>query len=276
VTAENYWVHGLDPIFFHFPDCWPLRGIYWYGVAYILAFVAFALILEVYGRLGRLPFPRRRIGTFLGAVIVGAVAGGRLGYMLLYDCHRLFADPLELLRVWHGGMASHGGFVGVLFALIYFSRKEKVPFLALADVTASAVPLGFFLGRVANFINGEVYGRISFLPWAVIFPRSAPPTMALELIPPRHPSQIYEALLEGVLLFILCQLRLWKKPPLRPGRLCGEFLLAYAVLRIAVECLREPDALPLFGLTRGQFYSLALLPAAAVFFYISRRRKDMS
>ncbi|MDR2663944.1 MAG: prolipoprotein diacylglyceryl transferase [Puniceicoccales bacterium] len=266
----GHWIHDIDPILLHFPSFWPIPGIYWYGFAYLLTFLIIAFALRIYARLGRLPFPREQIGPFLGYLILGAMAGGRIGYALLYGIPGLREDPLELLRVWHGGMASHGGFFGVLLALLLFSRKCSIPLGATADLVSSLAPIGFFLGRIANFINGEVYGRVSSLPWAVIFP-GAEPTLPLERILPRHPSQLYEALLEGLLLFLFCQLRFWRRPPLRPGRLCGEFLVTYALLRFAVEFFREPDAPTILGLSRGQFYSIALL-IAALPFLLPRRR----
>ncbi|MDR0678831.1 MAG: prolipoprotein diacylglyceryl transferase [Puniceicoccales bacterium] len=265
----GHWVHDFDPVLLHFPSSWLIPGIYWYGFAYVLTFLAIALLLDLYGRQGRLPFPRQQSGPFLTYLLLGTVIGGRIGYALLYGIPGFWSNPLELLRVWHGGMASHGGFCGVLAALILFSRNRAIPLRPLADVASSLAPIGFFLGRIANFINGEVYGRISSLPWAIIFPQSMP-GLPLERIPPRHPSQLYEALLEGLLLFFFCQLRFWRRPPLRPGRLCGEFLLTYALLRFAVEFFREPDASLIFGISRGQFYSLALLLGSMFFLRVPR------
>jgi phosphatidylglycerol---prolipoprotein diacylglyceryl transferase len=160
-------------------------------------------------------------------------------------------------------MASHGGFVGVAVAMAWFAHKHKLSFLHLSDLIVSVAPLGLLLGRIANFINGELWGKISNVPWAVIFPESAPAGTPVSLIAPRHPSQLYEAALEGALLLALMQWRFWKSDVVarQPGRLAGEFLIAYAVVRMIGELFREPDfgIAPIFGLSRGTFYSFFLI-----------------
>jgi len=170
-------------------------------------------------------------------------------------------DPLALLRVWDGGMASHGGFVGVVLAVWWFARRHRLPFLHLGDVLVTTVPVGLLFGRIANFINGELWGRISYVPWAVIFPKSAPDGTPLADIAPRHPSQLYEAALEGALLLAFMQWRFWRSDEVRrhPGRLTGEFFIAYAIARAIGETFREPDASLILGLSRGTFYSLFLV-----------------
>ena len=157
-------------------------------------------------------------------------------------------------------MASHGGMIGVTIAVFWFARSEEIPFLHLADLIASAAPAGLFFGRIANFINGELWGKPTRVPWAVIFPDSAEPGTPLL---PRHPSQLYEAALEGILLLCFMQWRFWKSNVVRdkPGRLSGEFLIAYAVVRAVGETFREPDAGLILGLSRGTFYSIFLLAA---------------
>ncbi len=197
------------------------------------------------------------------AAILGVLLGGRIGSYLLYDGWRNFrSDPLEIFRVWDGGMASHGGMIGVALALAWFARSRKIPFLHLGDLIVSATPPGLLIVRVANFINGELWGRISTVPWAVIFPRSMPGA-PLGMIPPRHPSQLYEAALEGAVLLLFMQIRFWRSDIVRtrPGRLSGEFFLTYAAARIFVEQFREPDrgiAL-ILGMSRGTFYSIFLV-----------------
>lgn len=160
-------------------------------------------------------------------------------------------------------MASHGGFAGVAVALWWIARSERLPFLHLADVLCSAAPAGLLFGRIANFINGELWGRITDVPWAVIFPGSASPGTPPHLILPRHPSQLYQAALEGGVLLAFMQWRLWRSDVVRshPGRLAGEFLLAYALLRMIGELFREPDAGLILGLSRGTFYSIFLVAA---------------
>jgi len=253
----GFWVDDLPP--FLGPHWGPL-GLRFYGLAYALGFVGAAWLLHRYARSGRSLLPSDKIADFMVALVFGVLLGGRIGSYLLYDTWRTFpSDPFAIFRVWDGGMASHGGILGVIVALAWFARSERIPFLHVGDLAASAGPVGLFLGRVANFINGELWGKISFVPWAVIFPRSQPgaPT---QLIAPRHPSQLYEAVLEGAVLFALMQYRFWRTDVVRrhPGRLAGEFLLAYACVRAIGESFREPDASLILGLSRGTFYSLFL------------------
>jgi phosphatidylglycerol:prolipoprotein diacylglycerol transferase len=206
------------------------------------------------------------------AAVLGVLVGGRLGSYFLYDGWRQFtADPFWLIRVWDPGMASHGGMIGVAVALAWFTRSQKIPFLHLGDIITSAAPPGLLVVRLGNFINGELWGRVSNVPWAVKFPRSMPGT-PISLIPPRHPSQLYEAGLEGALLLIFMQWRFWHSDIVRqqPGRLSGEFLIAYAVARILGESFREPDASLILGLSRGTFYSTLM---AAIGLWLCLRRK---
>jgi phosphatidylglycerol:prolipoprotein diacylglycerol transferase len=208
------------------------------------------------------------------AVIVGVMAGGRLAYFLLYSPADLIRDPLAVFRVWDGGMASHGGFVGVCLALIWFVRKHKQPWRPVADILVTLAPPGLFFGRVANFINGELWGKVSYVRWAVIFPKSAPLGTPLTAIPPRHPSQLYEALLEGLFLTVYTQLRFWRSRVTRerPGQLAGEFFILYAAVRAIGEMFREPDASLLFGLSRGTFYSLFLVVGGLILLKTSWRK----
>lgn len=258
-----YWVHNLSPFvkYLQFTDT---IGVRYYGLAYLLGFVGGAAGLHLYARAGRSRLPAPAISDFIIAIVIGVMVGGRLGSFILYEGWRnLGSDPFAILRVWEGGMASHGGFVGVAVAMAWFARKNKLPFLHLADLIVSVAPLGLLLGRIANFINGELWGKITDVPWAVIFPESAPAGTPVSLIAPRHPSQLYEAALEGALLLALMQWRFWKSDVVarQPGRLAGEFLIAYAVVRMVGELFREPDfgIAPIFGLSRGTFYSFFLI-----------------
>lgn len=257
-----YWVHDLKPFLIQFSDT---IGIRYYGLAYLLGFVGGACLLHVYARAKRSQLPSAQIADFIIAIVIGVMVGGRLGSFLLYEGWRsLGDDPLAIFRVWEGGMASHGGFVGVTLAMWWFARRHGIRFLHLADLIVTVAPLGLMLGRIANFINGELWGKISTVPWAVIFPDSAPYGTPIEAIPPRHPSQLYEAALEGALLLAFMQWRFWRTSAIRqPGRLAGEFLIAYAVARMIGEIFREPDAgiSPILGLSRGTFYSLFLIAA---------------
>ncbi len=264
-----YWVDRVDPFLIHFTGSF---GIRYYGLAYVAGFLGAAWLLARYARAGRSLLPAAQIGDFMVAAVAGVVLGGRVGHYLLYDGWRTFgSDPLAILRVWDGGMSFHGGLVGVVAAVAWFSRTRRIPLPHLWDLVASAAPVGLLFGRLANFLNGELWGRISVVPWAVIFPRSAPPDTPLSLIPPRHPSQLYEAAMEGALLLAYLQLRFWGSAVVRerPGRLAGEFLVGYALLRMAGEAFREPDASLILGLSRGTFYSLFML-AAGAFMWLRR------
>jgi phosphatidylglycerol:prolipoprotein diacylglycerol transferase len=255
-----YWVDNLNPYLIHLGGNF---GIRYYGVAYLLGFLGGAWLLYRYARAGRSLVPADKVPDLMTAAILGVLIGGRLGSYFLYDGWRRFAiDPFEIFRVWDGGMASHGGMIGVALALAWFARAEKIPFLHVGDLIVSATPLGLGVGRLANFVNGELWGRVATVSWAVIFPKSAP-GVPVEMILPRHPSQLYEAALEGALLLAIMQWRFWKSDIVRrqPGRLSGEFFLIYAVVRIIGERFREPDSdvSLIFGLSRGTFYSIFLI-----------------
>jgi phosphatidylglycerol:prolipoprotein diacylglycerol transferase len=252
-----YWVHEPHPFLIRFSESF---GIRYYGLAYLLGFLIATWLLARYDRAGRSLLPYTRIGDFMVAIVFGVMIGGRLGYFLLYEPEMLLHSPLTFFTVWKGGMASHGGFIGVILALAWYARSQKIPFLHLGDLIASTAPAGLFLGRIANFLNGELWGKPSTVNWAVIFTNDTvtPPF-------PRHPSQLYEAALEGALLFAFVQWRFWRSDVVQrqPGRLAGEFLLAYALVRMVCEVFREPDegVSLIFGLSRGTFYSIFLIVA---------------
>lgn len=267
-SAGPYWVHNLDPIAIpigsHF-------GIRWYGLAYAAAFLLASWMLGWFHRKGRTPLDPAQQSLLLMAIMLGTLVGGRLGYMLLYDLPTLRHEPWAFFAVWRGGMASHGGFVGLAGAALWVAHKLKAPPFHLGDLITLVAPQGLFLGRVANFINGELWGKPSDAPWAVIFPLSAAEGTPVEWIAPRHPSQLYEAGLEGLLLLAYTQWRVWKTDAWKtPGRITGEFLILYAAVRILGEQFREPDAGLILGLSRGVFYSLFVL-VAGVLILASRR-----
>ena len=195
-------------------------------------------------------------------ITLGIILGGRLGYVLFYRPDLIWRNPLEILQIWNGGMAFHGGALGVIIAVSIYARAQKVDLLRLGDLVAPCVPFGLFFGRIANFINGELWGRPTDLPWGIVFPTGGPFA--------RHPSQLYEALLEGIVLFVLLR---WathgaKLLPAR-GMIAGLFLFYYGIFRIAVEFVREPDFhMPVFplGLTMGMILSIpmALVGAGAI------------
>lgn len=269
-----HWVHDLSPFLIRLTET---IGIRYYGAAYLAGFFAAWWLLRVYSKRGFTRLSGDQIGDLVTALIIGVMAGGRLGYFFFYQPAELAADPLILLRIWEGGMASHGGFLGVAAALWWCGRRFKLPALHLADLVASIAPIGLLFGRVANFINGELWGRPSNAAWAVIFPESDP-GKPVELIAPRHPSQLYAAFLEGLLPLVVMQILVWKTSWLReaPGRIAGAFLIVYAVGRSIGEQFREPDAELILGLTRGTFYSIFLLAAGLVAVVAIRPVKNRS
>ena len=249
----------IDPVFL---QVGPI-ALRWYGLAY----VAGILCGWLYGRAlvsnprlwpgGRSPLTREDIDDFIVWITIGIVAGGRIGHILFYDFARIAADPLSALRIWEGGMSFHGGLIGVTIAMILFARGRSVPIFSLIDVVAASVPFGLFFGRIANFINGELWGAPTAVPWAMVFPHAGPE--------PRHPSQLYEALLEGVLIFIVLRIMTHHFQALgRPRLVSGAFVLLYGLARIFVEFFRLPD--PQLGyllgtgwLTMGMVLSLPMV-----------------
>lgn len=269
-----HWVHSIDPVAIHFPQGFFLNGIYWYGVAYVLGFLVAGYMLHLYYKKGMSPLNSDQQSGLMVALILGVLVGGRLGYMLLYQREAFFEDPMLVFRVWERGMASHGAFVGIAIALILFAKTHKQPVWLISDIAVTLAPAGIMLGRIANFINGELWGKISNVSWAVVFPQSAAfSQMPILLIPPRHPSQLYEALLEGLLLGIYIVYRFWKKHAAKSipdGQITGEFLIAYGCLRILGEFFREPDAPLIAGLQAGQFYSVVVILFGIGFIFWSR------
>ena len=275
---KNYWEHDLSPFLIRFPEN-PigLEGIRYYGLAYLLGFLAAWALLRIYNTRGKFAIDADARATLMTAVILGVITGGRIGYMLFYDLGTFLRNPLLLLRIDQGGMSSHGGFIGVFLAIVWFSRKYNYPFLRLGDVIVTLAPLGLCFGRIANFINGELWGRVTDVGWAVIFPNSPAVYDATRHIfapEPRHPSQLYAAFLEGLLLFLYTQWRFWRTQS-KPGQLGGEFLIGYGLLRIFGELFREPDATLIMGLSRGQFYSVfMIIIGIAIVYYVNRQRQN--
>src|SRR5919199_266294 len=260
---------AIDPVLI---EIGPLV-VRWYALAYIAGillgwFYAGRLLgnARLWG--GPAPLTRTDLDDFVLWATLGVVLGGRLGYVLFYNLDVYLDDPLEALRLWHGGMSFHGGLIGVGLAIVLFARLRRLPVLALADVAAAAAPIGLFFGRIANFINGELYGRITDVPWGVIFPNGGPE--------PRHPSQLYEALLEGLILFVVLRVFTHRILALRrPGLTFGVFLAGYAVARILAERFRMPDPQLGFlfgGVTMGMLLSLPMLLLGLALVVYARRR----
>ena len=232
-------------------------AIRWYALAYLAGFVlgwryALALTRRAAGRPSAEDFDE-----FLTWAVLGTIIGGRLGYVLFYNLPHYLQNPLEALAVWHGGMSFHGGMLGVIGAILLFSWRRGISPFAFGDVIAAAAPIGLFFGRIANFINAELYGRAApDVPWAVVFPRDP-------LQVPRHPSQLYEAALEGLVLFVILAVAV-RNPSVRerPGFAAGIFLVGYGISRIIVEFFREPDPQLGFlwgGATMGQLLSIPMV-----------------
>jgi phosphatidylglycerol:prolipoprotein diacylglycerol transferase len=236
-------------------------AIRWYALAYIVGILlgwtyARAIICRETLWGGPAPMTVGDYDDFVLWVTLGIILGGRLGFVLFYNPGYFAAHPLEILQIWKGGMSFHGGFLGCVLAVILFARHRGIPILSLGDVTCAAGPIGIFLGRIANFINGELWGRQTDVPWAIIFPGGGPL--------PRHPSQLYEAVLEGLVLFVVLAALIRAGALRRPGFILGAFAFGYAVARAICELFREPDAQLGFlwgGLTMGMLLSLPLLLA---------------
>lgn len=249
---------AIDPVAF---SIGPL-AVHWYGLAYVAGILLGWLIARDLLKRphlwphGQAPATLQQIDDFILWVAIGVVAGGRLGYIFFYDFASVAANPMRAIEVWNGGMSFHGGFIGATLAMVYFARKHQIRLWSLFDLVASVVPLGLLFGRIANFINGELWGRPADVPWAMAFPTGGPF--------PRHPSQLYEAALEGLVLLIVLQVLARAFGALRvPGRITGIFVAGYASARIFVEFFREPDVQLgyLYGgwLTMGMVLSLPMV-----------------
>ncbi len=268
------WIHSIDPVLIHFPESWPLPGIRWYGLSYAAGFLAAGLMLRGYMRASKVALRVGEDSALLTYLIFGVLIGGRLGYCVLYDTSRFLKAPWILFEMSGGGiagMASHGGFFGVCVAILLFAKRYDKDCWLIADVVVSLTPPGLFFGRIANFINGELWGKVTTVSWGVIFPQSAPYAgYPISLLPVRHPSQLYEAGLEGLLLGIYLQWRFWRGG-VKPGILVAEFLMLYGLLRILGECFRQPDASLIFGCNRGIVYS-AITCVVGLFLWVWRWR----
>ena len=230
-------------------------AIRWYALAYIAGIVLGWRLARRLAALRPAAATPEQIDDFVTWVTLGIIIGGRLGYVLFYRPGHYLSNPLEILAVWQGGMSFHGGAIGVILAIVLFARRHKLDMLALADRTTAVVPIGLFFGRVANFINGELWGRASDVPWAMVFPHAGPE--------PRHPSQLYQAGLEGAALFALLMALVWN-PAVRARRgfVSGAFLAGYGAARFVGEFFRQPDAHLGFlfaGATMGQLLSVPMV-----------------
>lgn len=264
------WVyhHDLDPFLWHFGGG---VGIRWYGLAYLAGFVLGYVLLRWQMSRGWVHLEEGEDLDLVLTVAIAGVLGGRLGYVLLYGPGRVVRDPFSVFRIWEGGMSIHGGVAGAVVGLLWFARRFDYDFWTLADAASLATPPGLFLGRVANFINGELWGRPTGEGWGVVFPRA--PGSGV----PRHPSQLYEAVLEGVVLLML--LVMVRRRADRPGVVSGSFLASYGILRFLVEFVRAPDphiGYELWGMTRGQEYSVLFVLLGLLVVYLGRRSSPVA
>lgn len=243
----------IDPVAFQ----WGWFIVRWYSLAYIFGLLGAWGLARKMSRVSGSQWTVLKIDDFVLWATVGIILGGRLGYVLFYNFAYYMEHPMQILSIWQGGMSFHGGLIGVIIASVLFAQKKEIPLFSMTDIVVCVAPIGLFLGRLANFINGELYGRITQqVPWAVIFPEGG----SL----PRHPSQIYEALTEGLLLFIILNILWWFVPKYRERRgfLTGLFLVLYALFRFGLEFCREPDAHLGFlfrNLTMGQLLCVPML-----------------
>ncbi len=240
--------------------------VHWYGLMYLLGFTAAWLLAKRRIQRGGAPLQAEQVSDLIFYAALGVILGGRIGYVLFYNLPATLADPLSMFAVWQGGMSFHGGLLGVLLAIWLFARRLNHHFLTTTDFIAPLVPPGLGAGRIGNFIGGELWGRATDLPWAMLFPRD--PTQL-----PRHPSQLYQALSEGLLLFALLW---WFSSGKRPrGAVSGLFLVGYGLQRFMIEFVREPDVqigFDLFGwLTRGQMLCLPMVIAGMLLLWMAYR-----
>ena len=256
----------MNPIAFHIFS-WP---VYWYGMMYLVGFLAGWGLLSLRIRLLPLGFTQDELSDIVFYAALGAIIGGRFGYVIFYDWRMLFSDPLFVFQTWKGGMSFHGGLLGVVIAMILYARKMNQSFLALTDFIAPVVPIGLGAGRIGNFINGELWGRVTSMPWGMIFPNAG--------MNPRHPSQLYEFSLEGVILFFI--LWIYSRKPRPLGAVSGLFALGYGTFRFFAEFFREPDAQIGFiawnWLTEGQLLSLPLIIVGIVLMIIAYKKEKFA
>lgn len=263
--AIRYTDLGLHPVALQLG---PL-AIRWYSLAYLAGIlVGWWYLLKLLRQPGA-PMARRHADDLVFYATLGVIIGGRLGYVLFYRPEYYFADPVQIVRMWDGGMSFHGGVIGTSLAILYLARRNRLNWLRIHDYVACCVPFGLFFGRLANFVNGELWGRETDLPWGIVFPDGGPL--------PRHPSQLYEAALEGALLFLVLAFLFWRtKARYEPGKLTGAFLLVYGTSRFLVEMVRQPDAgleNLSWGLSMGQTLSLPMILGGLYLIATAKKRR---
>jgi len=245
---------AIDPVAFYIFS-WP---VYWYGLMYLVGIIAGWILLAWRARNPARGFTQEQVSDVIFYTVLGVIIGGRLGYMIFYDWRVLLAEPLMLFKIWKGGMSFHGGLIGVILALWIYAIRYKKHLFDITDFIAPVVPIGLGAGRIGNFINGELWGRVTTLPWGMVFPNGG------DL--PRHPSQLYESFLEGLILFLILWIYSGK---IRPrGAVSGLFLIFYGLFRFTIEFFRQPDLQIGFigGFTEGQLLSLPMIIFGGILF----------
>ncbi|HEX8574605.1 MAG TPA: prolipoprotein diacylglyceryl transferase [Allosphingosinicella sp.] len=269
-TAPGDYLHwadlGLKPVLV---SIGPIQ-IRWYSLAYLAGIlVGWWYLMKLIARPGA-PMAKRHADDMVFYATLGIILGGRLGYVLFYRPDHYFTHPIDILRLWDGGMSFHGGVIGTTLGILWMARKHKLDWLRVHDYVACCTPFGLFFGRLANFVNDELWGRATTVPWAIVFPKGGDV--------PRHPSQLYEAGLEGLLLFAILWFLFWRTDArYQPGKLVGTFLLVYGLSRFLVEMVRQPDVglehLP-WGLTMGQTLTVPMILGGAWLIATAKRRRQ--
>lgn len=262
----DYYFHNIDPILFSLG----FIKVRWYGLMYIIGFAFAWWLARRRAAMANSGWDNRQVEDMIFFGALGVLLGGRIGYVIFYGMGAFLDDPLYLFRIWEGGMSFHGGLIGVLLAMWLISRRENKNYFDVIDFLAPLVPIGLGAGRIGNFINGELWGKVSDVPWAVVFPQAD--------FYPRHPSQIYQALTEGALLFAVLW---WFSSKSRPRMaVSGMFLVGYAIARIFTEFFRLPDAhigyLAWSWLTMGQLLSIPMLAAGGYMIYLAYKKQGKS
>ena len=255
---------SIDPIIFSLG----FIQVRWYGLAYVAGFILGLYLIKLFNKKFNNRINNKEIDSFLIWAVIGVIIGGRVGYVFFYQVENLLLNPLYLFFIWQGGMSFHGGLIGIIISIYFFCKKNNIEFFYLADLVSITAPIGIFFGRLANFINSELYGTTSNVPWSVIFVKVDNLT--------RHPSQLYEAILEGIILFLILMHFKKKKFLSKPGTISGLFLIFYSIFRFFVEFYRVPDeqiGYLAFNLSIGQIISLVFLIIGTNIFYYKNENK---
>jgi len=276
VLPQALFGKGIQLFMIAYPNIDPVAlsvgplNIHWYGLMYVIGFTAFLLLGKYRAKQAHSPIKSEQVDDIMFYGALGVVLGGRIGYMLFYNFQSFLNDPLSLFQVWQGGMSFHGGLLGVTMVVLLLAYRWRISFLALADFIAPLVPIGLGAGRIGNFINGNLWGEVRDAPWGMVFPNAGDE--------PRHPSQLYQMALEGVILFIILWVFSRKSRP--TGAVAGLFLIFYAIFRIIIEFVREPDAhigyIAWGWLTQGQLLSIPMLLLGVFLFIYAYKKKSIS